>query len=232
MKSSKGRSLHWSLHQRKQDDITNRRAVGQQHDEPIDADALAGGRRQAVLEGADVVLVHDVRFEVAGGPAGQLGLEAAALLRRIVELAEGVGHLEAADVELEALDRLGVVGLLLRQGRDLGREVVDERRLHEVVLVQPLEDFGRDPAGAPPGLQLEAQLAGEVGGGLALAQVRVGHRHAQPLARRPCGRPRGARRGGTAPPARSACSPNVIWSVPIDSRATLEIISSVMTISA
>ena len=77
--------------------------------QPIDADAFAAGRRHAVFERAHVVLVHRVRFLVAGGPIGQLRLEAAALLDRIVELAEGVGHFEAADVELESLDRVGIV---------------------------------------------------------------------------------------------------------------------------
>ena len=115
------------------------------------------GRRQAVFERADVVLVHHVGFEVAGGPAGDLGLEPAPLLGRIVELAERVGDFEAADVELEALDGLGVVRLLLRERRHFGRKVVDEGRLDEIVLVQPLEDLGRDPPGAPPGVQLESQ---------------------------------------------------------------------------
>ena len=90
-----------------------------------------------------------MRLEVAGRAAGDLRLEAAALLGRIVELAEGVGHFEAADVQLEALDGVGIVGLLLRERRHLGRKVVDERRLNQVVLVQPLEDLGRDPARRP-----------------------------------------------------------------------------------
>jgi len=42
-----------------------------------------------------------VRFEVAAGAARELPLEAPALFGRIVQLAEGVGHLEAADIELE-----------------------------------------------------------------------------------------------------------------------------------
>ena len=41
---------------------------GQQHDQPVDADAFAGGRRQAVFERADVVLVHRVRLEIAAAP--------------------------------------------------------------------------------------------------------------------------------------------------------------------
>src|SRR5690349_1398065 len=63
-------------HQRKQDDVPDGRAVGEQHDEPIDADALARGGWHAELEGADVVLVHLVRFLVAAGTAAQLLFEA------------------------------------------------------------------------------------------------------------------------------------------------------------
>src|SRR5262245_41156896 len=74
--SSKGTFTLFPLtHQRKQNYIPDRRAVRQQHDEAIDPDALAGGRRQTVLERADVVFVHRVRFEVAPGAAAQLGFE-------------------------------------------------------------------------------------------------------------------------------------------------------------
>ena len=55
-----------------------------------------------------------MRSLIAGGELGELLLEAAALFNRIVELAEGVGDLEAADVQLEAFDRVRIVGPLLR----------------------------------------------------------------------------------------------------------------------
>src|SRR3970282_1734069 len=90
-------------HQRKQNDIANRMAVGQQHDQPIDADAFAGRRWHAELERPHVVLVHRVGFFVAARALSTLFLEPPLLLRRIVQLAEGVGHLEARNVELEAL---------------------------------------------------------------------------------------------------------------------------------
>src|SRR6267142_2790543 len=119
MCSSKGRSVTFPQ-QRKQNDVPDRRTVGQEHHEAIDADALAAGRRQAVLERMDVVFVHLVRFDVASGAVLQLGLEPATLLRRIVQLAEGIRHLDAVDIQLEPLDRVGVVGPLLRQRRHLG----------------------------------------------------------------------------------------------------------------
>src|SRR5213594_652221 len=85
MWSSKGSSMWWLVagqslplsHQRKQNHVANRRAVGQDHDEPVDPDAFPAGRRQPVLERADVVLVHRVRLEVAAGAVLELRLEPA-----------------------------------------------------------------------------------------------------------------------------------------------------------
>ena len=85
-------------HERKQDDVPDRLAVGEQHHQSIDPDALAGCRRQAVLERPDVVLVHRVRLEVATLAGAQLGFEPPPLLGGVVELAEGVGDLHSSDV--------------------------------------------------------------------------------------------------------------------------------------
>src|SRR5262249_28453496 len=144
---------------------------GQEHDQAIDADALAGSRRQTVLERADVVLVHLVRFEIARGARRQLRLEPPALLGRIVELAEGIRNLEAANIELEPLDGVWIVWLLLRERRDLGWKVVDERRLNQGVLVQALEHLGRDRAGAPARLNIDVQTPCERGGRIFSAQI-------------------------------------------------------------
>ncbi len=62
-----------------------------------------------------------------------------ALLVRVVELGEGVADLEAADVELKALNPVGLVGLLLGEGRDGEGEVVDDGGLDEVRFGQVLE---------------------------------------------------------------------------------------------
>ena len=156
---------------------------------------FAAGRRQAVLERADVVLVHLVRLEVAARAVLQLRLEPPALLDRIVQLAEGVGHLEAADVELEALDRVRIVRLLLRERRDFGRKVVDEGRLNQPVLAERLEDLGRDLARAVRRLRPRGRAAARApAAALAVAQVGVGDRRgpAAPT------RPRARRRAATA----------------------------------
>ncbi len=50
-------------------------------------------------------------FVVATFFFGELGFEAAALVVGVVELGEGVADFEAADVELEAFDPVGLVGL-------------------------------------------------------------------------------------------------------------------------
>jgi hypothetical protein len=105
----------------------------------VDADAFAAGRRHPKLEGADVVLVHPVRFVVAALPIGELLLEPPPLLRRVVELAECIGDLEAADVHLEPLDRVRVIGALFGERRHLGREVVDEGGLDQRSFAQGFE---------------------------------------------------------------------------------------------
>jgi hypothetical protein len=56
------------------------------------------------------VLVQGVALAVDALLLGHLHLEAAALLLRVGELAEAVGELHAAGVELEALGHAGVVG--------------------------------------------------------------------------------------------------------------------------
>src|SRR5437868_6638261 len=119
MKSSNGMaqtpraSVLPRTHERKQDDVSNRETVRQQHDEAIDTDALTPSRRQSELERPDVVLVHLVRLGVSTCPLAKLVVEPPPLFHRIVELAERVRHLEAADVQLEPFNRVRIVGLLL-----------------------------------------------------------------------------------------------------------------------
>ena len=55
-------------HVREQDHVADRRGVGQQHHQTVDADAFTSRGRQAVLERADVVLVHFVRALEYGMP--------------------------------------------------------------------------------------------------------------------------------------------------------------------
>ena len=91
-------------------------AVGEQHHQAIDADSLARGRRHAKLERTDVVLVHRMRLLIAARALAQLILEPALLLHRIVQLAEGVGHLEAPDESSNRSTVSGSSGFCLASG--------------------------------------------------------------------------------------------------------------------
>src|ERR1700678_2478589 len=82
--------------QREQDHIANRARVGEQHGETIDADAFASRGRQSVGQRANIVFVHLMSFFVAPSALAQLPLETAALLFRIVQLAESIADLQAA----------------------------------------------------------------------------------------------------------------------------------------
>src|SRR6267142_2517459 len=116
--------------QRKQNHVAYRSRVGEQHGEAVDPHALAGRRRQPVGKRTDVVLVHDVRLFIAAFPLAKLLLEAAALLFRIVQLAEAIGDFQTADKNLESLYPFGFIGFVLGERRDCHRKVVDDRRLN------------------------------------------------------------------------------------------------------
>src|SRR5438552_13558143 len=125
---------------REQDHLANRRLIGEEHDEAVDADAFTRRRRHAVFESADVVLVEPLRLLVAARPLLLLLLETLPLLRRIVELGIGVRKLATSDEELEAIDEPWVVALALGKRRRLHGKVRDEPRLHERRLDVFLED--------------------------------------------------------------------------------------------
>ena len=87
------------------------------------AQPLAGGM---LRERGQELLVDRIALAVHALLLGHLGLEAAALLGRIGELAEAVGKLDAAGIELETLGYAWVRRRRPRQrcfdGRILGRE--------------------------------------------------------------------------------------------------------------
>ena len=86
-------------------------AVGEQHHQPVDADAAAAGRRHAVFERADEVGVVVHRLLVAGVlRSSTCARKRAAWSSAIVQLGEAVGDLAAGDEQLEALgDAFAVV---------------------------------------------------------------------------------------------------------------------------
>src|SRR5687768_18024768 len=98
---------------REQDDVADVLRAREIHEEPVEADADAARGRHAVLHGAQVVLVHPRRLEVAGRPQPRLRLEAPPLVDRVVQLAEGVRELASVREQLEALGERRVPALRL-----------------------------------------------------------------------------------------------------------------------
>ena len=84
------------LHRGEQQHVTDRRAVGQQHDEAIHAEAEAARGGQAVLKGVDVVVVDlGLAVRLNGLALSDLALEAGLLVDGVVQLAECVAVLGA-----------------------------------------------------------------------------------------------------------------------------------------
>src|SRR5512143_106568 len=92
-----------ALQLRKEDHVANGGAVGQQHDQTVDADAFARRRRQPVFERTDVVGVVEHRLLVAGFLRRGLRGKARRLVLRVVELGEPVREFPSGDEELEAV---------------------------------------------------------------------------------------------------------------------------------
>src|SRR5437016_2135331 len=145
---------------REEDHVANGRLVGQQHDEPVNADPIAGGGRHAVVERAQEVLIQALGRQVSLGPLGHLRLEASALVQGVVQLREGVGDLAGGDVELEAIGQLRVARLAFGQGGDLNREVGDERRLDQRGLDHLLEQQNHELPVRFAALELAVMLLG------------------------------------------------------------------------
>src|SRR5690242_15103471 len=116
-----------ALQEREEDDVADGGRVGEEHGDPVDADALARGGRHAVLEGAHEVLVERHRLLVAGRLGLHLRLEAGALVHRVVELAEGVRELHPGHEQLEPVDEARVGVAPPRERARLEREVDHER---------------------------------------------------------------------------------------------------------
>src|SRR5947208_3797530 len=104
-----------------QDDVADRWLVRDDGDQAVDAQTHAAGRRKAVFERGEEVLVHGMRLLVAGSAGPRLVLEPASLVIRIVELRKGVGDLLTGEEELEAVGQPWVTGSPPGQRRDLHR---------------------------------------------------------------------------------------------------------------
>ncbi len=97
----------FGAHLGKKQHVLNGLRIRQKHDEPVDADAHPAGRRHAVLERPQEILVDEHRLVIAARAELQLVLEPGALVVRVVQLAVAVREFRAVEHELEAL---GVAG--------------------------------------------------------------------------------------------------------------------------
>src|SRR6201989_3686650 len=94
-----------SPHRREEEDFPQGFGAGEHHHQAVDAEADAAGRRHSLFERLDEGLVEGLGLFVAALALGDLFLEAAPLLVGVVELAEGIGDLDAAGERLPALDQ-------------------------------------------------------------------------------------------------------------------------------
>ena len=103
------------FHRREEENVADGRAVGEEHDETVDADADAARWGKAILKSNDIILVHDVRFGVPRFALLHLIDKALPLIEGIVELGKAIRQLAAVDEELEAIGKHGVIGIAFRQ---------------------------------------------------------------------------------------------------------------------
>ena len=114
--------------------LAQRVRAGDQRDEAVDADAEPAGRRHAVLQRDQEILVRQLDLVVSLGGEPGLRDHALALLDGVVQLRVGVRDLVPQHEDLEALDDALLTRLALGERRYLYRVVEEERRLHELRL--------------------------------------------------------------------------------------------------
>ena len=209
-----------------EDDVADRLDAGQHHHQPVDPDAEAAGRRHAVLERPQVVLVDRPPLGVTGVTGSLLLLEALALLDRVVELAVAVGQLAGVGEQLEALGEERVVAVDPGERGDLHRVPGDEHRGGDVRLDGRFEQLLDQLAGTPLRLPSHAVPLGQ--------RADVARRAATggPPRRSPHRRGRPSAASGSRP-ARSTSCPRICTTVvPSASRAARTMSSSVSAITS
>ena len=128
------------LHCGEEENITDRRRIGQQHHETIDTIADTTSWRQTDLHRMKEVLIGVVSLFITGSRQCILCLEALTLIDRVVQLGVCVTHLTSVDIELKTLYLCRIGRLLLRQRRNLYRMIHDEGRLNHLLLTECLEE--------------------------------------------------------------------------------------------
>ncbi len=123
--------------------------VGEQHHQPIDADAHATGGGHAVPQGTDEIDVH-LGHRIFFVEPRQLSAEQFFLQVGIVQLGIGVGHFHALDEQLEPLGDGRVVLFALGKRADARRIVHHKDGTGKGVLYLRLEHFVHHHVGMPP----------------------------------------------------------------------------------
>ena len=125
MRFRRFRAQQWKQHH-----FANRVRIRQQHHQAVDADALAGRRRQTVRQRANIIHIHFFRRFL---PAlFHLCAKTPLLIERIVQLRKAVGQFHPGHKELEALRQRRIIRLLLRKRRNRRRKIVYKCRLHQM----------------------------------------------------------------------------------------------------
>jgi len=108
--------------------ILDVRGAARQHDEAIESERDAGAFGHAMGERRQEIFVDRIGHAIACLLLRLVRAEAPALRAGIGELAERIGELEAADIELEPLGKMRIAGLRPRERRHGDRIVVKNRR--------------------------------------------------------------------------------------------------------
>ena len=134
--------LCFGLHCGEEQYVSDRRAVGKQHNESVDTEAKTACGRHTVLKCGNVIVVNLCRrIGIFSLLLCNLIFKSLALVDRIVKLGECVTHLGAVDEILKSLGKCGIGRLSLRQGRVLYGIIVDEGGLNKLILYEGVEQL-------------------------------------------------------------------------------------------
>ena len=87
----------------KQQDIADGGAIGQQHDQAVNAYALARSRGHAILQRTNIIRIVMHGLKIPGILALRRFAEPLSLVFRIIQLREAIGNFPAGDEQLEAV---------------------------------------------------------------------------------------------------------------------------------
>ncbi|BBG29261.1 UDP-N-acetylglucosamine enolpyruvyl transferase [Zymobacter palmae] len=154
-------SVDQRTHGREQQHVTDRRAIGQQHDQTVDTDPFTCCRRHTVLERTDIVCIVVHGFKVTGILLGYLRTETLRLIFGIVQLREAVGDLATTDEELKAIGDVRILVVAACQRTDFSRILGNERRHDKTMFCHFFEHFRQQTTFAPVIARFEAQTLGQ-----------------------------------------------------------------------